>query len=165
KGKNIFVLGLISKIFNLDDEKLKRLITEKFGGKNESVVNTALMAFQAGYAYPVGNVLTKHYRFEHIPRPSGRAQLTMDGNQALAYGLIAGRRWPRSRWSFAISNAAARVPVCPPTSSRAICTRRSSAVTATARASCSRLRAWKIASILRSKRHGLRGNTARPFSF
>jgi len=86
KGKNIFVLGLISKVFNLDDEKLKRLITEKFGGKNESVVNTALMAFQAGYGYPVGNVLTKHYRFEHIPRASGRAQITMDGNQALAYG-------------------------------------------------------------------------------
>ena len=36
KGKNIFVLGLISKIFNLDDEKLKRLITEKFGGKKYS---------------------------------------------------------------------------------------------------------------------------------
>ncbi len=104
KGKNIFVLGLISKIFNLDDEKLKRLITEKFGGKNESVVNTALMAFQAGYAYPVGNVLTKHYRFEHIPRPSGRAQLTMDGNQALAYGLIAGgvrfgAGYPITPWS------------------------------------------------------------------
>src|SRR6516162_3956425 len=49
KGKNIFVLGLISKIFNLDAEKLNKLITEKFGGKNESVVNTALMAFQAGY--------------------------------------------------------------------------------------------------------------------
>ena len=51
KGKNIFVLGLISKIFNLDDEKLKRLISEKFGGKDESIVNTALMAFQAGYGY------------------------------------------------------------------------------------------------------------------
>src|SRR5262249_57683767 len=89
KGKNIFVLGLIAKIFNLDADKLKGLISEKFGGKNESVVNTALMAFQAGYAYPVGNILTKHYRFEHIPRASGRAQLTMDGNQALAYGLIA----------------------------------------------------------------------------
>src|ERR1043166_7068083 len=36
----------------LDIEKLKRIITEKFGGKNESVVNTALVAFQAGYAYP-----------------------------------------------------------------------------------------------------------------
>jgi 2-oxoglutarate ferredoxin oxidoreductase subunit alpha len=104
KGKNIFVLGLISKIFNLDADKLKRLITEKFGGKNESVVNTALMAFQAGYAYPVGNVLTKHYRFEHIPRASGRAQITMDGNQALAYGLIAGgvrfgAGYPITPWS------------------------------------------------------------------
>jgi 2-oxoglutarate ferredoxin oxidoreductase subunit alpha len=104
KGKNIFVLGLISKIFNLDVEKLKKLISEKFAGKNESVVNTALMAFQAGYAYPVGNVLTKHYRFEHIPRASGRPQITMDGNQALAYGLIAGgvrygAGYPITPWS------------------------------------------------------------------
>jgi len=63
-----------------------------------------LMAFQAGYAYPVGNVLTKHYRFEHIPRASGRAQICMDGNQALAYGLIAagvryGAGYPITPWS------------------------------------------------------------------
>src|SRR5918911_1370111 len=48
KGKNIFVLGLIAKIFHLDVEKLVALIKEKFGGKDASVVNTALMAFQAG---------------------------------------------------------------------------------------------------------------------
>src|ERR1700740_1499184 len=78
KGKNIFSLGLISKIFNLDVEKLKRIITEKFSGKDQSVVNTALMAFQAGYAYPVGNVLTKHYQFEQIPKQAGaRAQIPM----------------------------------------------------------------------------------------
>ena len=115
KGKNIFVLGLISKIFNLDDEKLKRLITEKFGGKNESVVNTALMAFQAGYAYPVGNILTKHYRFEHIPRASGRAQITMDGNQALAYGLIAagvryGAGYPITPWSSIMETLRRELP-------------------------------------------------------
>src|SRR5256884_4239088 len=86
KGKNIFTLGLISKIFNLDADKLKRLITEKFGGKDESVVNTALMAFQAGYPFPVGNGLTKHYRFEHIPRASGRAQINIDRNQAPTSG-------------------------------------------------------------------------------
>jgi 2-oxoglutarate ferredoxin oxidoreductase subunit alpha len=40
KGKNIFVLGLISKIFNLDVEKLKRIIGEN-RGKDESIVNTA----------------------------------------------------------------------------------------------------------------------------
>src|SRR5437879_4382667 len=84
KGKNIFVLGLIAKIFNLDDDNLKKLITEKFAGKDESIVNTALMAFQAGYAYPVGKVLTHHYQFEKIERTGGRAQITMDGNQAIA---------------------------------------------------------------------------------
>jgi 2-oxoglutarate ferredoxin oxidoreductase subunit alpha len=48
------------------------------------------MAFQAGYAYPVGKVLTHQYQFEQIPKQAGaRAQITMDGNQALAYGLIA----------------------------------------------------------------------------
>jgi 2-oxoglutarate ferredoxin oxidoreductase subunit alpha len=115
KGKNIFVLGLISKVFNLDPDKLKGLITEKFGGKDESVVNTALMAFQAGYAFPVGNVLTKHYRFEHIPRASGRAQITMDGNQALAYGLIAagvryGAGYPITPWSSVMETLRRELP-------------------------------------------------------
>ena len=104
KGKNIFLLGLIAKVFNLDVEKLVALIKEKFGGKDESIVNTAIMAFTAGYAYPVGNLLSKLYKFEHIARASGRAQLTMDGNQALAYGLIAagvryGAGYPITPWS------------------------------------------------------------------
>ena len=105
KGKNIFVLGLISKVFGLDVEKLKGLIREKFRGKDESIVNTAMMAFQAGYSYPVGNVLTTLYHFEAgEPSASGRAQVTMDGNQALAYGLIAGgvrygAGYPITPWS------------------------------------------------------------------
>ncbi len=105
KGKNIFVLGLISKIFNLDVEKLKKLITERFAGKDQSIVNTALMAFQAGYAYPVGKVLTHHYQFEKLEKkPGARAQITMDGNQAIAYGLIAagvryGAGYPITPWS------------------------------------------------------------------
>ena len=105
KGKNIFVLGLIAKIFHLDVEKLATLIKEKFAGKDESIVNTAIMAFTAGYAYPVGNVLTKQYQFEHVAKkPGARAQITMDGNQALAYGLIAGgvrygAGYPITPWS------------------------------------------------------------------
>ena len=105
KGKNIFVLGLISKIFHLDVEKLATLIKEKFAGKDASIANTAIMAFTAGYAYPVGNVLTKQYKFEvTVPKEGDRAQITMDGNQALAYGLIAagvryGAGYPITPWS------------------------------------------------------------------
>ena len=105
KGKNIFVLGLISKVFGLDVDKLKGLIREKFRGKDESIVNTAIMAFSAGYSYPVGNVLSTLYHFEPgEASASGRAQITMDGNQALAYGLIAGgvrygAGYPITPWS------------------------------------------------------------------
>jgi 2-oxoglutarate ferredoxin oxidoreductase subunit alpha len=104
KGKNIFVLGLISKVFHLDVEKMKNLIREKFSGKDESIVNTALMAFQAGYGYPVGNVLNTLYKFEHVENTGGPAQVTMDGNQAIAYGLIAGgvrygAAYPITPWS------------------------------------------------------------------
>ncbi|MDQ3546366.1 MAG: thiamine pyrophosphate-binding protein, partial [Verrucomicrobiota bacterium] len=116
KGKNIFVLGLISKIFHLDTEKLQKLITEKFAGKDESIVNTALMAFQAGYGYPVGNVLSKQYKFEHIEKlPGARDQITMDGNQALAYGLIAGgvrygAGYPITPWSSVMETLRRELP-------------------------------------------------------
>src|SRR2546423_255737 len=104
KGKNIFILGLIAKIFHLDVEKLKTLIRDKFTGKDESVVNTAIMAFTAGYAYPVGNLLSKIYQFEKVDKNGARDQITMDGNNALAYGLIAagiryGAGYPITPWS------------------------------------------------------------------
>ena len=104
KGKNIFVMGLIAAIFHLDADKLKNLIRERFGGKNESIVNTALMAFQAGLAFPVGNVLSTRYKFEVDEKTNVRPQVTMDGNQAIAYGMIAagvryGAAYPITPWT------------------------------------------------------------------
>src|SRR6187549_3197278 len=92
KGKNIFVLGLIARIFDLDVGKLSSLIKERFGGKNEDVVRNAMLAFDAGYAWPQNNLRDLFYRFEAVDiaggriAPSGRPQVTMDGNMALAYG-------------------------------------------------------------------------------
>jgi 2-oxoglutarate ferredoxin oxidoreductase subunit alpha len=115
KGKNIFVLGLIAAIFHLNAERLMALIRERFGGKNESIVNTALIAFRAGYSFPVGNVLSHRYEFEIQPRKEGRQQLTMDGNQALAYGLIAagvryGAGYPITPWSTVMEILRAELP-------------------------------------------------------
>ncbi|CAN5537293.1 2-oxoacid:acceptor oxidoreductase subunit alpha [soil metagenome] len=116
KGKNIFVLGLIAKIFHLDIEKLTTLIKEKFAGKDESIVNTAIMAFTAGYAYPVGNLLSTLYKFEHVEKmPGARDQITMDGNQALAYGLLAGgvrygAGYPITPWSSVMEILRSELP-------------------------------------------------------
>ncbi len=115
KGKNIFVLGLLAQIFNLDPEKLKNLMRERFARMDESVHNNALMAFQAGYNYSIGNLLNNVYEFERREKIGLRPQVTMDGNQALAYGLIAagvryGAGYPITPWSSIMELLRAELP-------------------------------------------------------
>src|SRR6202789_4377410 len=57
KGKNIYALGLIAKMFDLNVTKLEKLIGERFTGKDTSILNNALSAFHAGYSHSLGNVL------------------------------------------------------------------------------------------------------------
>src|SRR5258706_2056440 len=57
KGKNIFALGLLAKMFDLNVPKLEKLIGERFTGKDQSILNNALAAFHAGNSYSLGNVL------------------------------------------------------------------------------------------------------------
>ena len=69
-----------------------------------------------GLAYPVGNVLSRLYRFEPATGSgTGRAQVTMDGNQALAYGLIAagvrhGAGYPITPWSSVMEILRSELP-------------------------------------------------------
>jgi 2-oxoglutarate ferredoxin oxidoreductase subunit alpha len=102
KGKNIFTLGLISRMFDLNLPKLERLITERFGGKDESIVKNALSAFHAGYGYSLGSIM-ETFQFTEGAKKSGH-QVVMTGNEALAYGLIAagirfGAAYPITPWS------------------------------------------------------------------
>jgi 2-oxoglutarate/2-oxoacid ferredoxin oxidoreductase subunit alpha len=107
KGKNIFVLGLIARIFDLDVAKLSQLVKERFGGKSEDIVRNALLGFDAGYAWPQNNLSDIFYRFEAADLAAatgGKPQVTLDGNTALAYGLIAagvrhGAGYPITPWS------------------------------------------------------------------
>jgi 2-oxoglutarate/2-oxoacid ferredoxin oxidoreductase subunit alpha len=122
KGKNIFVLGLIARIFDLDVAKLGGLIKERFGGKNEDIVRNAMLAFDAGYAWPQNNLRDLFFRFEAADLatggrivPSGRPQVTMDGNMALAYGLLAagvrhGAGYPITPWSSIMETLRSELP-------------------------------------------------------
>jgi len=104
KGKNIFTLGLLARIFQLSVEKLRELITERLGSKGQGVLRNALLAFDAGYAFTVDNVLDRYYKFSTSDRKKDRKQVTMDGSHALAYGLLAagvryGAGYPITPWS------------------------------------------------------------------
>ena len=102
KGKNIYALGLICRIFNLNADKLKGLINEKFKGKNPAITETALNAFNAGHLYELGDLIETFSFSEATHRDS--SQVVMNGNEALAYGLIAagvrfGAGYPITPWS------------------------------------------------------------------
>jgi len=102
KGKNIFALGLIAKMFDLNVTKLEKLVTERFSGKDSSVLNNALAAFHAGYSHSVGSVI-QTFQFVESQKKA-RPQVVMTGNEALAYGLIAagvrfGAAYPITPWS------------------------------------------------------------------
>lgn len=102
KGKNIYALGLLAKMFDLNLPKLEKLIGERFGGKDTSVLNNALAAFHAGYANSLGQVF-ETFKFAESRRKTGQ-QVVMNGNEALAYGIIAagvrfGAAYPITPWS------------------------------------------------------------------
>jgi Pyruvate/2-oxoacid:ferredoxin oxidoreductase gamma subunit len=80
KGKNIFSLGLIAKMFDLNLPKLEKLIAERFTGKDPSILNNALAAFHAGHANPLGNVL-ETFKFVDAQKKDGH-QIVMNGNEA-----------------------------------------------------------------------------------
>ena len=102
KGKNIYALGLIGRMFNLNLEKLERLINERFAAKGESVVKTAMDAFQSGYRYQSDDITNL---FEFTSSEVDRSnQVVMSGNEAIGYGLIAagvrfGAGYPITPWS------------------------------------------------------------------
>lgn len=102
KGKNVYALGLLAKMFDLNVTKLKELISERFGGKDASVLENALSAFEAGYSYSLGHLLETFEFAEGLKR--GVKQVVMNGNDALAYGLLAagvrfGAGYPITPWS------------------------------------------------------------------
>jgi len=102
KGKNIYALGLIAKMFDLNIPKLEKLLGERFTGKDPSILNNALAAFHAGYSHSLGNIL-ETFKFVDSKKKDG-TQVVMNGNEAIGYGLIAagvrfGAGYPITPWS------------------------------------------------------------------
>jgi len=105
KGKNLFVLGLLARLFELDVAKLTGLVKDRFGGRSEDIVRNAMLAFDAGYGYPAEGLRDCFFRLDAPVKEEGaRPKVTLDGNTALTYGLIAagvryGAGYPITPWS------------------------------------------------------------------
>ncbi len=114
KGKNIFTLGLLARIFKLDVDKLRGIFKERFGSKSEDILRNANLAFDAGYSYPIDNVMDRYYAFL-APDESGPPQVTMDGNTAIVLGLLTGgvrhgAGYPITPWSTIMEMLRSQLP-------------------------------------------------------
>jgi len=69
KGKNMFVLGLVARMFDLDVPKLEAMLQGYYKGKNEDIIRSVLGAFHAGYGYDVGKVRTHSNSRHRSPSP------------------------------------------------------------------------------------------------
>ena len=100
KGKNIYVLGLIGRMFNLNLET--RAVDQRAFRGQGRVVKTAMDAFQSGYRYQSDDITNL---FEFTSSEVDRSnQVVMSGNEATGYGLIAagvrfGAGYPITPWS------------------------------------------------------------------
>ena len=102
KGKNIFTLGLVAKMFDLNVPKLEKLVSERFTGKDASITQNALSAFHAGYSFQLDSAW-QTFKFVEGQK-HGAQQVVMNGNEALGFGLIAagvrfGAGYPITPWS------------------------------------------------------------------
>jgi len=86
RGKNMFVVGLLTWLYDLDRELVNAQIAHAFRKKDKSVYERNVELLERGIAWADGHL---DFRIE-IPRvPSDQSMVVMNGNQAVALGAIA----------------------------------------------------------------------------
>jgi len=86
RGKNIFVVGILSYIYSRDLEMVRGEIAKKFRKKGEKVIQSNLALLDAGYNWADANL---DLRYEVTAKGVSKAQVVMNGNTAVALGVVA----------------------------------------------------------------------------
>jgi len=85
-GKNMFVLGLLCWITSRDLDKAMEEVAFVFGKKSQDVIKKNQDLVRAGHAF---GEATLEQRFEIPPRRTDQKLLVLNGNQAIALGVMA----------------------------------------------------------------------------
>ena len=88
KGKNMFVLGMLCRIYNRDTDKAKEEIAKTFRKKSEKVIKINHDLFDAGYAFARDNI---DYEYEIPSADDERLEsaIVVNGNTAAGLGVMA----------------------------------------------------------------------------
>jgi 2-oxoglutarate/2-oxoacid ferredoxin oxidoreductase subunit alpha len=86
KGKNMFALGLLARIYSRDMKRMRDQIAHNFRTKSAKVCEKNVALLELGYAWAERNL---HFRVEVPPGPAQGAMVVMNGNEAIGMGAIA----------------------------------------------------------------------------
>jgi 2-oxoglutarate ferredoxin oxidoreductase subunit alpha len=86
RGKNMWVLGMLSYIYKRDLSIAESQIRLTFKKKSEAVVDANLTLLHAGHAWAAENL---DFQFEIPAMPADKALVVMNGNEAFALGVMA----------------------------------------------------------------------------
>jgi 2-oxoglutarate ferredoxin oxidoreductase subunit alpha len=86
KGKNMFALGLLARVYGRDMELIKAQIAHAFRKKSEEVYTSNVALLELGYHWAEDNI---DFRVEIPTHPSEKALVVMNGNEAIGMGAIA----------------------------------------------------------------------------
>ncbi len=88
RAKNMVALGALSTLFNIEEETLIRVLTDKFTKKGEKVLNINLQAFEKGKEFAQAHQKQDEYR---VADPLGAKDvIIISGNDAVGMGAIMG---------------------------------------------------------------------------
>ena len=86
RGKNMFALGMLCGIYSLDVEMARAQVRFVFAKKDQKIIDANIELLDAGRAWAEENL---HLRFDVPASRSSKPQVIMNGNAALALGVVA----------------------------------------------------------------------------
>ena len=85
KGKNMFALGLLARIYDRDMDRIRDQIAYTFRKKSDEVYEANVALLELGYAWAEEHL---DLRIDIPPAPSKDALVVMNGNEAIGLGAI-----------------------------------------------------------------------------
>ena len=86
KGKNMWVLGMLSYIYKRDLKTAEAQIALTFKKKSQAVIDSNIKLLNAGHEWAAENL---DFQFEIPAMPAEKELVVMNGNEAFAFGTLA----------------------------------------------------------------------------
>lgn len=88
RGRNLAALGGFAAIFGVPPRHFQDVITKKFKGKGEKVLDANLKSFDAGYRYASETFKERERPALMLPEPEKEEKILISGNEAVARGAL-----------------------------------------------------------------------------